>query len=213
MFKKYDTTQSSWVDVTKVRRYDKTQSSWVDAQSAKRYDTTQSSWIETMKKYMVLSVTSNFYNNSGNIAACSGDWFHCEVKPTNSNIEVIASAMGEFTNPVISCTYSFGYSDECPSIASGFRSHGCAMMYVRGLKNGSLITQNTIAQGNQYTYQVVFDQPKTLTLNGTFDEVQFVFQFVTMGSYQAYGTANVTIEDIKIDGKSYEGNQSFDTFS
>lgn len=212
MIKTYDTSQAAFTERDSIKIYNGTAAAWVDAPSAKTYDTATAAWVERMKKYFELSVTSNFYNHTGNMVAIFGDTFHCEVKPTSSTIEVIASIEGNFTSPTIEAEYSFGYSDFCPEIATDFRSHACIDWVVRGYLNGSLVKSERIVGGNQYAYATIFNQPVTKTLSGTFDKLEFVCQVLSMSAYARYNTANTTLENIKIDGRLYEGNASIDSY-
>lgn len=62
MLKRYDSTQSSWVDTTTIKRYDTTQQAWVDVNSVKKYDTTEQAWVEMAYKYIQL----DHYDNTEN---------------------------------------------------------------------------------------------------------------------------------------------------
>lgn len=212
MLSRYDATQAARVDCDFARKWDTTQNARVDCEFVRAYDDTEAAWIDKLKKYFELAVTSNFYNNSGNIAFCIGDTFHCEVKPTGSNVEITATIEEEFTDPTIQADYSFGYSDECPSIASGFMSHACVQWIVRGYLNGSLMRSETLASGNQYAYTTVFNQPISIPLVGTFDKLQFVCEVRSMSTYEKYGRANTNLDNIRIDGKLYEGKSSIDSY-
>ncbi len=61
MLKRYDTSQSSWVDASSVKRYDNTLGAWLDASSVKKYDTTTQAWAEQLA-YYVGQITSNGFN-------------------------------------------------------------------------------------------------------------------------------------------------------
>lgn len=61
MLKRYDSTQSSWIDTNSIKRYDTTQQSWVDVNSVKKYDTTEQAWVEMAYKYLRLDI----YNDTG----------------------------------------------------------------------------------------------------------------------------------------------------
>lgn len=210
MIKTYDTSQAAFTERDSIKRYDSTAAAWVDVASAKTYDTTEAAWVERLKRYFELAVTSNFYNNSGNIALCMGDTFHVEVKPTSSTIEITASIEGDFNNPTIQAEYTFGNSDEVPAIASGFLSHACIDWVVRGYLNGSLVKTETIA--NAPAYEKVFNQAVTKVLSGTFDELRFVCVASSMSSYANYGKARTNLDNIRIDGKLYEGKSSIDSY-
>ena len=211
MIKTYDSSQSAFTERDSIKIYDTTAAAWVDAPSVKTYDTTEAAWVERMKRYMELTVTSNYYNNSGNLTGFFGSTLHCEVKPTSSTIYVRASVEKKCTNPVISGLYSYGYSDECPAIGEGFLSHACVYWYVRGYYNGSQVAEKTIANGNQFAYKIAHNQPFELTLNGTFDTIELVCEFWSMSAYANYGRANTTLDDFAIDGKVYEGKGFFES--
>lgn len=211
MLKTYDTTQAAFIERDKVKRYDSSGAAWVDAKSVKSYDTAQSAWVERLKEYMKLTVTEGFYDNTGNVIFNYGETYACEVKPSSRNYEIVAAIEEEFSNPVIACEYYFGNSDLCPNIASDFRSHGCIEWEVRGYLNGSLVKEETIAQGNNYAYTTIFNEPKSLTLSGTFDKIEFVCVVNSFSNYADFGKASTGLDNITIDGKLYEGNTVIDS--
>lgn len=63
MFKRYDTTQQSWIDANSAKRYDTTQQSWVDIGSAKAYDTTEQAWVEKWVAYEYITLQAFSANN------------------------------------------------------------------------------------------------------------------------------------------------------
>lgn len=209
MIKTYDGTSQAFTEHT-PKIHDATAGAWIEAPSAKAYDTPTQSWIDVAKKYFELSVTSSFYNNRGNIVHNWEEVFHCEIKPTSSTIEVTASIKGNFVNPTIEAEYTFGNSDEVPAIAAGFLSHACITWEVRGCVNGAVTKTETLATGP--AYETEFDQPVTKVLNGTFDELRFVCMAYSMTSYENYGKAKTNLDNIKIDGKLYEGKSSLDSY-
>lgn len=208
MIKTYDSTNQAFAEHT-PKIYSPTAGAWIEAPSAKVYDTTERAWIDKARKYMEAEVTSGFYHNTGNLIGSSNGWVHCEVKPTSQTINLVLSLEKEFTNPVITGMYSFGYSDYCPAIASDFRSHACAQWYIYGFSGGIHTGTACIAQGNQYAYATVFNKEFSVTLNGTFDEIQLVCQFLSYSAYYNYGKANTTIDDFSIDGKIYGTKATF----
>lgn len=203
MLSRYDATQAARVDCEFARKYDTAQMARVDCEFVRGYDATEGAWVDKLQKLMEVSVGSGFYNNSGNIVFCSDSTFHCEVKPTSSNILVEFKLEDDFTNPVIECLYNFGYSDLCPSIASGFYSHACIEWSVKGYLNGSEVASETIASGNGYAYATAFDKSAGVTLNGTFDEIRLICNVQSFSNYSNFGKANTTISNFAIDGKVY----------
>ena len=202
MLKTYDTTSEAFVEhMAKI--YDETAGAWIDAPSMKTYDGTEQAWIDRLKTYMEATVGSGFYHNSGNVVFSDNECVHCEVKPTSSTYLIELSLMKDFTDPVISCEYSFGYSDECPAIATGFLSHACIEWYVEGRLNGSTVATANIAYGSSYAYETIFDESKTVSLSGTFDEIRLVCQVASYSSYSNYGRANTTIDNFAVNGKIY----------
>lgn len=205
MIERYDKTQNATVEAQLVERFDKPLNAWVDAEFVRTYDDTAAAWVDKAKKYLAVTVTDNFYNNSGNVVYAYSDIFHCEVKPTSSDILITAALEGNFTNPVIDCLYSFGNSDLCPAIASGLYSHACITWKVKGYLNGSEVASETIANGNEYAYSTARDVSKTVTLNGTFDRLEFVCVANSFSGYEYYGKANTNLDDITVNGRLYEG--------
>lgn len=203
MLSRYDATQGARVDCEFARKYDTVQAARVDCEFVRAYDETQSAWVDKLKKYLEVLVGSGFYNNSGNIIYCDEETFHCEVKPTNDNYTVEWKLEEDFTNPVIACQYSFGYSEMCPNIAADFHSHGCIEWRVQGYLNGTLTATEYLAHGSNYAYATIFDEPVSVTLNGTFDEIRLVCEVLSFTNYSDYNKANTTIENFSIDGKKY----------
>ena len=211
MLSRYDATQGARVDCEFARKYDTVQAARVDCEFVRAYDKTAAAWVEKMKKFMELTVTEGFYDNAGNVIFNYGETYACEVEPSSRNYEIVAAIEEEFSNPVIACEYYFGNSDLCPNIASDFRSHGCIEWEVRGYLNGSLVKEETIAQGNNYAYTTIFNEPKSLTLSGTFDKIEFVCVVNSFSNYADFGKASTGLDNITIDGKLYEGNTVIDS--
>lgn len=203
MLSRYDATQGARVDCEFARKYDTAQSARVDCEFVRAYDATQGAWVDKLKKLMELSVSSNFYNNSGNNIFCDSETFHCEIKPASTDVLVEFKLEDDFTNPVIACQYSFGYSAMCPNIAADFRSHACIEWRVKGYVNGSEMANLKIAGGNEYAYTTAFDVSTSVTLYGTFDEIRLVCVAQSYTNYTDYNKANTTIENFTIDGKKY----------
>lgn len=202
MIKTYDGSNQAFVEHT-PKIYSPTAGAWIEAPSAKVYDTTERAWIDKARKYMEARVTDAFYDNSGNVIFLGPDLFHCEVKPGSETIYAEFILEKEFTNPVITGMFSFGYSDFCPAIASDLRSHACAQWFVKGYLNGVNIASQPIAVGSNFAYATIFDSQFRKTLNGTFDEIRLVCEFISFQTYYNYGVANTTIDNFSIDGKVY----------
>ena len=203
MLSRYDTTQQARVDCEFARKYDTTQQARVDCEFVRAYDDTEAAWVDKLKKLMEVIVGSGFYNKSGNIIFLSDGIFHCEVKPTSDTYSVEFVLEDDFTNPVIECEYSFGHSDTCPNIAPDFLSHACIDWVVKGYMNGTEVASKSIEGGNSYAYEKIFDEPASITLNGTFDEIRLVCIVNSFSNYSDFGKANTTIENFSIDGKKY----------
>ncbi len=203
MLGRYDGPQNAWVDGEFARRYDGPQNAWIDCEFARTYDGEQGAWVDKLRKFMEASVGSGFYNNSGNIIFCADGIFHCEVKPTSTTYEVEFKLEEDFTNPVIECEYSFGHSDLCTNIASDFLSHACIDWKVKGYLNGAEVASKTIAAGNGYAYEKIFNEPTSVTLEGTFDEIRLVCAVQSFTNYSNYNRANTSIGNFSIDGKMY----------
>lgn len=203
MLSRYDTTQQARVDCEFARKYDEKQNARVDCEFVRAYDETQAAWVDKLKKLMEVSVGSGFYDNSGNQIFLSDTIFHCDVKPTSNTYSVEFVLEDDFTNPVIECEYSFGYSDLCPNIAANFYSHACVDWEVKGYLNGAEVASKTIAAGSNYAYATIFDEPVSVTLEGTFDEIRLVCIVNSFSNYSDFGKANTTIENFSIDGKKY----------
>lgn len=203
MLGRYDGPQNAWVDGEFARRFDGPQNAWVDCEFARTYDGTQGAWVDKLRKLMEVSVSSGFYKNSGNIIFAADETLHCEVKPTNEEILIEFKLEESFTNPQITLKYSFGYSDLCPNIASGFRSHGCVEWWVKGYVNGAEAASQHVASGSNYAYETVFDEEVQTALAGTFDEIRLVCKVISFTNYTDYNRANTTIENFAIDGKEY----------
>ena len=209
MFKTYDSTQAAFVERDKVKYYDSVQAAWLDVKSAKTYDAEQAAWVERMKKYMEVSVTDGFYKNTGNVVYCYGEIYHNQVKPTSEGIYITASIKGDFVNPIFACTYTFGYSDLCPNIAGDFRSHACVTWQLTGWLNGEQVGgTNIIAHGSNYAYATIFNEPKTIKLTGTYDEIRVTCYVMSYSNYTDFGKANTALKNITIDGKPYYGKQN-----
>lgn len=204
MLSRYDATQAARVDCEFARKYDTVQAARVDCEFARAYDDTEAAWVDKLKKLLELSVTDNFYNSSGNIVHFYGTDFHCEVKPTSSDILITAILEKEFKNPVISCEYSMGNSDLCPDIAADYRSHSCIEWHVKGYLNGAEMASSNIVYGASYAYTTVYNESKTLTLNGTFDKLEFICLVNAYSNFSDFGKANTTLSDITVDGKLYD---------
>lgn len=203
MLSRYDATQAARVDCEFARKYDNTQAARVDCEFVRAYDDTETAWVDKLRKLMEVSVDSRFYSNTGNIILTSDAFIHCEIKPASSDILVEFALEDDFTNPVIECLYTFGNSDVCPSIASGFYSHACIVWSVKGYLNGSEVASADIASGNSYAYSTVYDQTASVTLNGTFDEIRLICNVQAFSNYSDFGKANTTIDNFSIDGKVY----------
>ena len=205
MLSRYDTTQQARVDCEFARKYDTAQTAFIDCEFVRAYDETLIAWVDKLKKYFELSVTDNFYDITGNIVFCAGGTYACEVTPTSDDIMITATLEDDFINPVIACMYTFGHSDYCPNIASDFLSHACVDWIVKGYLNGVETKSAVIAYGSNYAYEKIFDEPKTLTLEGTFDKLEFVCKVGSYSNYANFNQANTSLENITIDGKSYTG--------
>lgn len=203
MLSRYDTTQQSRVDCEFARKYDTAQSARVDCEFVRAYDATEGAWVDKLKKLMEVLVGSGFYDNSGNTIFCADGIFHCEVRPASNTYAVEFKLEDDFTNPVISCEYSFGNSDFCPNIAANFRSHACVDWEVRGYLNGVQVASKTLAAGSNYAYATIFDEPASVTLEGTFDEIRLVCAVNSFSGYSDYNKANTSIDNFTIDGKKY----------
>lgn len=203
MLSRYDATQAARVDCEFARKYDTAQAARVDCEFVRAYDDTEGAWVDKLQKLMEVSVGNGFYNNSGNIVLTSDAFIHCEVKPTSSDVLVEIKLEDDFTNPVIECQYSFGNSDVCPNIASGFYSHACVKWSVKGYLNGSEVVSEDIASGSGYAYSTIYDQTASVTLNGTFDEIRLICNIQSFSNYSDFGKVNTTIDNFAIDGKVY----------
>lgn len=203
MLSRYDTTQQARVDCEFARKYDTAQNAFVDCEFVRVYDETQGAWVDKLKKLMEVLVGDGFYDNSGNIIFCADGFFHCEVRPASDTYAVEFKLEDDFTNPVITCEYSFGHSDTCPNIASNFLSHACIDWEVKGYMNGAEVTSKVIAYGSNYAYEKIFDEPKSVTLEGTYDEIRLVCRVGSFSNYSDYNKANTSIENFTIDGKKY----------
>jgi len=202
MIKTHDTASNAFVERT-PKIYSPTAGAWIEAPSVKTYNATEQAWIDRLKKYLELLVGDGFNHYSGNIIMLLEDTNHYEVRPTSKDIVIELSLKAGFTNPVISGTYTFGYSDTCPNIASGFRSHACAEWLIKGYLNGSEVASEQIASGNSYAYGTVFNEPFSKTLSGTFDEIRLVCVFQSFSNYSDFGKANTTVNNFSIDGRLY----------
>lgn len=203
MLSRYDTTQQARADCEFARKYDTAQNARVDCEFVRSYDTATAAWVDKLKKLMEVSVGSGFYDNSGNIVFCADGIFHCEVRPASASYTVEFVLEEDFTNPVIDCEYSFGHSDLCPNIAADFRSHACVDWVVKGYLNGAEVASKTLAGGSGYAYATIFNEPKSITLEGTFDEIRLICDVTSFSNYQNYNQANTSIENFSIDGKKY----------
>lgn len=206
MLSRYDATQQSRVDCEFARKYDTTQQARVDCEFVRAYDESQGAWVDKLRQNFKVSVTDGFYDNTGNIVYCYGEIFQCQVKPTSSNIDMVATLKDDFVDPVISCDFTFGNSDLCPNIASNFRSHALIMWYIKGYKDGIEVASNVFAQGNSYAYTTIFDKSKTITLSGEFDELRFICRATTSSNYADIGRAYTSLKNITVDGNLYKGN-------
>lgn len=209
MLKIHDSASNAFVEKP-PKIYSTTAGAWIEAPSAKTYDTTAEAWLERLKSYLEVSLGDGFYNNTGNTIVLASSLIHCEVKPTSKEILLELSLIDDFTNPVFSGSFSFGYSDLCPNVASDFRSHGCVDWKVVGYLNGSEVASEYIASGASYAYGTIFNEPFSKTLSGTFDEIRLVCSIHSFSNYSDYGKANTSLYDFSIDGKEYGAKaQSF----
>lgn len=203
MLSRYDTTQQARVDCEFARKYDTTQNAFVDCEFVRSYDTATAAWVDKLKKLMEVSVGSGFYDNSGNQIFLSDTIFHCDVRPSSNTYSVEFVLEDDFTNPAIECEYSFGHSDLCPNIAADFRSHAVVDWEVKGYLNGAEVASEGVAMGSSYAYATIFDEPVSVILNGTFDEIRLVCVVNSFSNYSNYNRANTTIDNFSIDGKKY----------
>lgn len=204
MFETYDTNQKAYVERT-GQYYDLQQKAWVDVPSAMTYDTTEKAWIERLRASYELTVASGFYDNTGNSAQLQGNNFNAVVKPPSGSMDMTLSLKEKFINPVFYCEFTFGNSDFMKQ-PTNYRSHSCVYWWLYGYKDGKQVKSQSIAQGGSYSTRTIFDSPKTITLEGEFDEIRVICRTSTGSDYANYGRAITSLNNITIDGIAYRGN-------